>query len=69
MSDNVKKKLDDDSKKEPNVNNGKNAEKTLKEDEAVGNDKKSDNPVASEDQTKYITKDEDNVSTMINGSF
>ena len=69
MSDNAKKKLDDDSKKEPNVNNGKNAEKTLKEDEAVGNDKKSDNPVASEDQANYITKAEDNFCTMVNASF
>ena len=71
MSDNVKKKLDDDSKKEPCVNNVKNDEKIMKEDEAVRNDKKNDkdSPVASEDQATYITKGEDNESTMINASF
>ena len=71
MSDNVKKKLDDDSKKEPCVSNANNVEKILKEDEAVRNDKKNerDYPVASEDQATYITKDEDDYSIMINGSF
>ena len=72
MSENVGKKLDDHSKEERCSDDVKKREKSLKDDEDVGNDRKNEavNPVpSSEDQSKYITRDEDYFSVMINGSF
>ena len=49
----------------------KRDDKILKEDKPVtGYDKnKIDSSVPFQDQKNYITKDEDNFSTMINGSY
>ena len=71
MSERLGKKLDEGSKEECCSGNQKNVVKISEEDKVIGNDSKigGENSVTLQDQEKYIAKDEDNFSVMINGSF
>lgn len=71
MSESLEKKLDEETKGKSYCGKSEGDDRILNEDKkATGNGNSStESSVPCEDRGDYITKDEDNFSIMINGSY
>ena len=71
MSESLEKKLDEETKEKSCCGKSKGDDRILNGDKkATGNGNNStESSLPCEDRGNYITKDEDNFSVMINGSY
>ena len=69
MCENLGKKPDEEDSKEECTSLLKNFEGISKQDKKNDSKNEVDNSVSFQEPGKYVTKDEDCFSTMINGSF